>query len=238
MAKSGNGQGASDPQFSNMVTIYTEFKTDPGAGARVVALRVDAGAKAGYVILRSEGVHGHGYSGSGSRDRALSAAGKIDEPMETLDRKSSFRLPFKILIFESGRREMDGELSPSLDFVNRALDVQESREEEALTLGSEEPTEPLSNGSVYMPASSTERGIADLAEDGQTGKLLIPMPLRTVACPCNQVFCNVYEFEIHMERAHMGIDVKYTCDLCGKHCLRVHGAKYIGRYAEVIQFDQ
>jgi hypothetical protein len=104
LAKSGNGQGASDPQFSNMVTIYTEFKTDPGAGARVVALRVDAGAKAGYVILRSEGVHGLGYSGSGSRDRALSAAGKIDEPMETLDRKSSFRLPFKILIFESGRR--------------------------------------------------------------------------------------------------------------------------------------
>ena len=84
---------------------------------------------------------------------------------------------------------MNGKLSPSLDFVNRTLEVRDVGDEEPLTLGSEGLTEPLSNGSVYMPASSTDRGIADLTEDGQTGKLLIPMPFRTVVCPGKQIFC-------------------------------------------------
>lgn len=120
---------------------------------------------------------------------------------------------------------MDGDFSPSFEFVNEVIEREEEEdrgvtEEGPNKLGAEGRTDTLSGG-----PGCPNQTISDLAEDGQTGKMLVSMPYRTVTCPCSQVFCSIYEFEIHMERAHMGIDVKYTCDKCDRHYRGAHGAK-------------
>ena len=226
VAKSWIVQGGLRPLTFYEMSTYLPFNTDPGSGARLLA-----GPNAGYIVLRSEGANSYCYSDSDCGDQVRPTLSKIAGPTMTLDCSHDLCLPFKWLVFERSRCEMDGVESPSLDFLWEVQNVETEGDAgidppvPGVMVAEDAGNGPRGGERIYMPEVVTNSGTVESVGEGDSSKMVVPMPFGVLACPCRQAFCSVYEFELHMDRAHADVDLRYRCDICTKTCLRAHGAK-------------
>ena len=148
-----------------------------------------------------------------------------------LDCSLDLCLPFKWLVFERSRCEMDGVESPSLDFLWEVQNVETEGDAgvdppvPGVAVAEDAGNGPHGGERIYMPGVVTNSGTVESVGEGDSSKMVVPMPFGVLACPCRQAFCSVYEFELHMDRAHVDVDLRYRCDICAKTCFRAHGAK-------------
>ena len=124
--------------------------------------------------------------------------------------------------------------SPSLDFLCEVQNVETEGDDgvnplvASVTVVEDADRGPHGSERMYMPEVVTNSGSVESIGEGDSSKMVVRMPFGVLACPC-RAFCSVYEFEHHMDRAHVDVDLRYRCDISTKICLRAHGAKIHSR---------
>ena len=102
-------------------------------------------------------------------------------------------LPFKWLVFERSRCEMDGVESPSLDFLWEVQNVETEGDAgvnplvAGATVVEEAGRGPHGSERMYMPEVVTNSGSVESIGEGDSSKMVVPMPFGVLACPCRQV---------------------------------------------------